>query len=180
MRVLFLTNNWDVAHPVYDFLCERETVTATYLNINKMERPPRADIIVSYCYRYILRARALKTPAVNLHNSYLPWGRGAQPLFWSVIEGEPCGVSIHWMDTGLDTGEVIAKQTVAIQEELTFRQLYEAQHRALYQLFRDYWDYIRNAAGSYHTAEDFDAAKDILGPEGWDCPVGTARRRWRA
>ena len=175
-----LSNNWGVAGPVRDYLDSCETVISTDKNINEMVRPS-VDIIVSYCYRHILKPDVLKeAPAVNLHNSFLPWGRGAQPLFWSVVDGEPCGVSIHWMDAGLDTGEVIARQRVDLHEEMTMRQAYEAQHRVLSQLFMQHWHYIREKVGTYHTTADFRAVEDVLGPAGWDTKIGDVRRRWRA
>lgn len=179
MRVLLLSSNWEVARPVHDFLNTRETVVSTDKDINEMVIPS-ADIIVSYCYRYILKDEALKIPAVNLHNSFLPWGRGAQPLFWSVVDGEPCGVSIHWMDAGLDTGVVIARRKVMLSDEMTFREAYEAQHRLLAQLFAEHWEYIRNKAGTFHTMTEFNAVQDVLGSDGWDCTIGDAKRRWRA
>lgn len=182
MRVLFLSNNWEVARPVVNWLSEREEVACCEENLNEREPAPRADIVVSYCYRHILKPHTLtlyNNNCVNLHNSYLPWGRGAQPLFWSIVGNEPCGVSIHWMDKGLDTGAVIAQKRVGVHQEMTFRQLYNVQHKVLQDLFIEYWPYIRCQAGSYHTTREFDKAKDILGPEGWDCVIADAMRRWR-
>ncbi|MCL0081308.1 hypothetical protein M1N64_03665 [Peptococcaceae bacterium] len=43
--------------------------------------------------------------AINLHISFLPWNRGADPNFWSFIENAPVGVSIHYLDEGIDTGD---------------------------------------------------------------------------
>jgi len=179
MRVLLLSNNWDVAEPVREFLNCNETVTALDKDINSVPIPA-VDIIVSYCYRYILKGPVLKIPAVNLHNSFLPWGRGAQPLFWAVVDDEPCGVSVHWIDEGLDTGPVIAQRKMLIHPEMTFRQAYEGQHRLLSQLFIEHWPYIRNKVGTRHTAREFEAVRDTLGPEGWDCTIATAKGRWRA
>jgi len=181
MRVLLLSNNWEVARPVCNFLSKREEVVCSKEDING--KTIRADIVVSYCYRFILKPETLRRyqyRCVNLHNSYLPWGRGVEPLFFSVVNNEPCGVSIHWMDEGLDTGELIAQKHLNVPEEMTFRQMYNAQHKVLRDLFIKHWPYIRSRAGSYHTEKEFGKAKDILGPEGWDCVIADAKRRWRA
>ena len=178
MKVLLLSNNWDVAAPVRDFLDERELLIGCSNDLN--ERYIKADIVVSYCYKHILKPETLARygGAVNLHNSYLPWGRGSNPLFWAVMNHEPVGVSIHWMDEGLDTGPLIAQQSVMVHNDMTFRQAYEAQHRALSQLFIQHWSHIRNRVGAHHTMEEFNQVKDVLGDEGWDCVISDAKERW--
>ena len=67
------------------------------------------DWIVSYGYRFRVTEEMLdqvNRQAVNLHISYLPWNRGADPTFWSVAEDTPRGVTIHVMDGSIDTGPV--------------------------------------------------------------------------
>ena len=39
--------------------------------------------------------------------SYLPWNRGADPNFWSILEDTPKGVTIHIMDESIDTGDIL-------------------------------------------------------------------------
>lgn len=78
------------------------------------------DFIVSYGYRYIVSGEILRhfpKRAVNLHISLLPYNKGADPNFWSFVEDTPKGVSIHYMDSGLDTGEIIAQK----RSNLTFK-----------------------------------------------------------
>jgi len=58
------------------------------------------SFLVSYGYRHILRKDILDVfpgRAINLHISYLPWNRGADPNFWSFIEDTPKGVTIHYL-----------------------------------------------------------------------------------
>jgi len=180
MKVLLLSNNWDVAAPVRDFLEEREHLLTCESDINEAEWGTHADIVVSYCYKHILKPETLARydGAVNLHNSYLPWGRGSNPLFWSVMNSEPTGVSIHWMDKGLDTGPLIAQQSVMIHNDMTFREAYEAQHRVLSQLFIQHWPHIRNRVGTSHTMDEFRQAQHVLGDKHWDCVIGDAKERW--
>ena len=52
---------------------------------------------------------------INAHQSLLPKGRGPDPLFWSYYDNDPSiGSTIHWMDAGYDTGDVIAQESIPI------------------------------------------------------------------
>ena len=75
------------------------------------------DLIISFGYKKILNKtllKKLKRPAINLHISYLPYNRGAHPNFWSFIDNTPKGVSIHEIDSGIDTGKIIFRQKIKI------------------------------------------------------------------
>ena len=75
------------------------------------------DLVISFGYRKILNKTLLKKlvrPAINLHISYLPYNRGAHPNFWSFIDNTPKGVSIHEIDSGIDTGNIIFRQKIKI------------------------------------------------------------------
>jgi len=68
------------------------------------------DFLVSYGYRTILQNDVLSLfpyKAINLHISLLPFCRGAHPVFWSIVERQPLGVTIHQLDEGLDTGNIL-------------------------------------------------------------------------
>ena len=70
---------------------------------------------VSYRFRHIIRQETiecLEGKIINLHISYLPWNRGADPNLWSFLEDTPKGVSIHYVDPGMDTGDIIAQKEV--------------------------------------------------------------------
>ncbi|CAN5847389.1 methionyl-tRNA formyltransferase [soil metagenome] len=70
-----------------------------------------ADVFVVVAYGLILPAAVLQIPplgCVNVHFSLLPRWRGAAPVQWAVLEGDPTsGVAIMQMDPGLDTGPVL-------------------------------------------------------------------------
>lgn len=178
MKVLFLSNNWEVARPLADWLSERAVVTRCE---DHCTAQGKHDLGVSYCYRKKISETYLSEMLyLNLHNSLLPWGRGVEPLFFAAVEGEPIGVSIHWMDETIDGGKLIVQRELSIPSTWTLREAYAEQHEALQRLFRQYWPYISQAVGSCHSMDEWLAAKDILGPEGWDATIETVRRRWRA
>ena len=82
------------------------------------------DLAVSYSYRYILKEeviRALNDNVVNIHNSLLPFNRGADPNLWSIVERTPRGVSLHYMDSELDKGYIIAQRIVNDTDEETLK-----------------------------------------------------------
>ncbi|MFM9105832.1 MAG: methionyl-tRNA formyltransferase [Chloroflexota bacterium] len=81
------------------------------------------DLAAAACFPWRLDAGALTVPrlgVVNLHPSLLPAGRGPEPVFWTFRNGDrEAGVSVHWMDAGLDTGPVLAQRRVAISGDAT-------------------------------------------------------------
>ncbi len=76
----------------------------------------RPDLIVIACFPQILPARWLALPALgclNLHPSLLPAYRGPAPLFWQLRAGEGVtGVTLHFLDRGIDTGDIVAQAPV--------------------------------------------------------------------
>lgn len=140
--------------------------------------------LISYGYRHKIRETVLNSyprRAINLHMSYLPWNRGAHPNFWSWIDNTPKGVTLHFMDNGIDTGPIIARRSVALNGAMTFRTSYNALHDAALSLFSDAWPLIRSSdvgaepqdqsAGSRHLVKDLDPR---WLPNGWDTPIEDA------
>ncbi|MEU3910311.1 formyltransferase family protein [Streptomyces sp. NPDC029721] len=81
-----------------------------------------ADVAVSYGYPRKLSASAVSAPrlgAVNCHPSALPSYRGPNPVGWAVRNGErTIGVTWHRMDAELDTGYVLARTTIALDDDV--------------------------------------------------------------
>lgn len=77
------------------------------------------DVVCVACWYSIIPPAVLGIPRhgfLNVHPSLLPAFRGPFPLFWQFRNGETAtGVSVHWMDSGLDTGDI------AGQREIRFR-----------------------------------------------------------
>ncbi len=87
----------------------------------------RADVAVVVAYGRILPPALLNAPrlgCVNVHASLLPKLRGAAPVQWSIVNGEPeTGVCLMQMDEGMDTGPVLAREALAIGAEETGDEL---------------------------------------------------------
>jgi methionyl-tRNA formyltransferase len=89
----------------------------------------RADIMIVVAYGLILPTQILNTPrlgCLNVHGSLLPKWRGAAPIQRSIWAGdEETGVTIMQMDEGLDTGEMLFKQSLPITTKDTSASLYQ-------------------------------------------------------
>ncbi|MFP4381352.1 MAG: methionyl-tRNA formyltransferase [Candidatus Sumerlaeia bacterium] len=79
------------------------------------------DAIVVAAYGKILPESVLEAPrlgCINVHASLLPRYRGAAPVNWAIINGETeTGVTIMKMDKGMDTGDIIARESTEILED---------------------------------------------------------------
>lgn len=137
------------------------------LNVDMLERiKPR--LIISYNYRHIITSdiiEAVQGNVINMHTSLLPWNRGSSPNIWSIIDDTPPkGVTIHILDDGLDTGDILLQKELTFDEDKeTLQSSYEILNREIVQLLQDNWSYIygmkwyphkQGYGGSVHTLQD--------------------------
>ena len=169
MRILCLYNN-DIALELFQWIesMGHDTVLWKDCLTEQWCLEQCFDLTVSYTYRYIIPPEILKTlneNVVNLHNSILPWNRGASPNLWSIIDGTPRGVTLHYMDKQLDKGYVIAQEIVddCNDESETLASSYNNLDIAAKSLFKkafkyyEYWPSLRKKCigqGSYHSVKD--------------------------
>lgn len=148
-----------------------------------MDIVKKSDWLISYGYRYLISPQVLgkfEQRAVNLHISYLPWNRGADPNVWSFLENTPKGVTIHRLAPKFDTGEIVAQKAIDFfNENETLRSSYEILTNEIEALFCSIWGSLRNglmrswpqpAGGSFHKSTDKEKYKALL-VFGWDTPV---------
>jgi methionyl-tRNA formyltransferase len=137
------------------------------------------DMAISFGYRHILRGDVLhndKCPIINLHVGFLPYNRGVHPNFWSFYDGTPSGVTIHLIDEGIDTGDIIFQRHVNFdRQEKTFRQSHNRLIDEIEDLFiknreiilsKSFTSFPQRGPGSYHEVADL--------PEefgGWDSVI---------
>lgn len=92
-------------------------------------RKYHADVMVVIAFGQILPKEILEmTPygCINVHASLLPKYRGAAPIQWAVIDGEKVsGVTTMQMDEGLDTGDMLLKEEVVLDEKETAGSLHD-------------------------------------------------------
>ena len=87
------------------------------------------DLIVVVAFGKILPKNVLDYPkygCINVHGSLLPKYRGAAPMQRSIIDGDKItGVTIMYMDVGLDTGDMLYKSEVEIAEDDNFENIHD-------------------------------------------------------
>jgi methionyl-tRNA formyltransferase len=92
-------------------------------------RSESLDLVILAAYGRILPQELLDLPrlgALNVHPSLLPKYRGATPIQGAILNDErETGVSIMRMDAGLDTGDIVLQQRVAIEPDETYGQLHD-------------------------------------------------------
>ncbi len=89
----------------------------------------QADLAVSAGNkRYVFTRQIIdsfRLGAVNYHSSLLPKNGGQFPIHWQIYKGEPeIGITIHYCDEGIDTGDLILQETVPIGPDDTFKSIY--------------------------------------------------------
>jgi methionyl-tRNA formyltransferase len=104
------------------------------------------SIGISALFGYILRRKVLDlmpSGCLNVHPAFLPYNRGAFPNVWSIIEGTPAGATIHYIDEGVDTGDLVAQRGVAVEPVDTGETLYRKLEHTCVELFKETWPLIR-------------------------------------
>lgn len=79
------------------------------------------DLIISVNFSQLLKSEIIGIPprgCINTHASLLPKYRGRAPLNWAIINGEKAtGVTVHYINEGIDTGDIILQERINIGEE---------------------------------------------------------------
>lgn len=120
-----LAEEWGI--PVYQ---PRRIKREKWVSLLKELAP---DLILVAAFGQILSKEILDIPqfgCLNLHTSLLPKYRGAAPIQWVIVKGETkTGVTLMQMDPGMDTGDILWQEEVAIEDRETADTLYEKLSR---------------------------------------------------
>ena len=88
-----------------------------------------ADLFVSMSFNQILKANILNLPKkgfINCHAGALPFYRGRNILNWALINDEKeFGVTVHYIDEGIDTGDIILQRMAKITDQDSYKTLLE-------------------------------------------------------
>lgn len=87
----------------------------------------QVDLLVVYSMSQLLKESIFSVPkygTINLHPSYLPKYRGPNPWFWSYLNGDDKGgVTVHFIDKGEDTGDIIYQEEYEIKKGIKSPQM---------------------------------------------------------
>ena len=116
------------------------------LNSDKdfMEEIAKCKIAISALFGHLIPNDILDTfkdKIINLHPSFLPLGRGSDPIPWGIIEGYKQGASIHTITEELDAGLIVSQQIVDTDLAMNAGEIYEKCMESLLKQF----DQVLNA-----------------------------------
>jgi len=97
------------------------------LSTNTLPVHAEAELLVCIGYSRILKEcdwAPYKYGAINVHTSLLPKYRGRHPVNWVLINDEAVtGVTVHYVDTSIDTGDIILQDSVTIDKNDDYNTL---------------------------------------------------------
>ncbi len=151
------------------------TQTEEKLNLEEILKL-NPDKIISYGYRHIIKEDILdKYKIINLHIAYLPYNQGVSPNFFSFLENTPKGVTIHYMDKGIDTGDILLNKKIDFKNG-TLNSTYWDLRAEIEGLFIKNWNDLRDEkinptkqeSGTYHDREAEKLMKFLMEKNNWD------------
>lgn len=113
---------------------------------------------------------SVKIGVINLHPSMLPFNRGKHYWFWNLVEDKPYGVSIHFVDTSIDGGDIIFQREIPKSWEDTGQSLFDKARIEMLSLFIESYPKIANLdytrikqppSGTYHNSSELHRASEI-------------------
>jgi methionyl-tRNA formyltransferase len=110
-------------------------------NINSLETLD-LDFIFCIHYPHLISDEILCIPCegvINLHPAYLPYNRGWHTPSWAILEETPIGATLHFMDSGTDTGDIIYQERMTVSPEDTAHGLYRKLKALEFEIFKKSW-----------------------------------------
>lgn len=108
----------------YDFLISPNVNSERFLS---QIEPYKCDLFVSMSFNQIFKSDIINTPpmkTINCHAGALPFYRGCNVLTWALINDEKAfGVTCHYVDEGIDTGDIILQRFYEINDNDTYATL---------------------------------------------------------
>jgi len=130
-------------------------------------RELRLDYIVGVHFPYLVPESMLEVSGrgfLNLHPAYLPFTRGWHTPTWSILEGTPAGATLHFIDRGLDTGDIILQKQLHVTEDDTAHSLYQKVKKLELEVFQQAWPQLLSghptripqdlSVGTFHKRKD--------------------------
>jgi len=133
------------------------------------------DYIILTWWPYIVGEKILTIPKIgilNFHPSLLPYNRGKHYNFWTIVEDTPFGVTIHFVDKSIDSGDIVFQKSITKSWEDTGKSLYNKAQNAMVELFTQNYDKIvkgeyhkikqDNNISSFHYGKELEQASEIF------------------
>lgn len=108
-----------------------------YENVQKY----KCDLFVSMSFNQIFKSKIYNLPplkTINCHAGKLPFYRGRNILNWVIINDEnEFGITVHYIDEGIDTGDIILQRTYKITDEDSYKTLLERAYNNCAEILYD-------------------------------------------
>lgn len=147
---------------------------ASESQVADMARGLDIDLGITAWWPFILKDQLLalaRNGFINTHPSMLPFNRGKHYNFWAIVERCRFGVSLHFIGTGIDSGDIVAQREIAVDWTDTGGTLYDKAQAAMVELFVEAYPVIRTGRharipqdltqGSFHRSVEIEPASRI-------------------
>ncbi|QCD44013.1 methionyl-tRNA formyltransferase [Campylobacter mucosalis] len=133
IQVCFIYSKGDYSGILSQICAEKDIPLYQNESINTPDflqkiRKYECDLFISVCFNQIFKAPIINTPrlaTINWHAGKLPFYRGRNILNWALINDErEFGITVHYMDEGIDTGDIITQRVFAINDEDNYASLF--------------------------------------------------------
>lgn len=154
IEIVFVTVRYDNQDPVLISLAEAHGIPVEiHRNINSEEFMERmqiydVDLFVSMSFNQIFKSRMINLPrlkTINCHAGKLPFYRGRNILNWVLINDEKeFGITVHYVDEGIDTGDIILQRTFPITDKDDYGTLLDRAYEGCAVILYDAVKQIQN------------------------------------
>lgn len=151
-EICFITPRFDTTdETLKNFATENNIAYLKTKNINSEEflseiEKYNCDVLVSMSFNQIFKEPVLsKYKVINCHAGKLPFYRGRNILNWVLINDEKeFGITVHYVDEGIDTGDIILQKTYPITDEDNYNTLLTTAHQECAKLLYEALIKIKN------------------------------------
>jgi len=131
------------------------------------------DYFFSVHFPYIITREVLEIPkigTINLHPSYLPYNKGWHTPSWAIYEETVFGATFHWVDEGIDTGDIISQKKIEILPNDTADSIYKKVHDYEIDIMREMLPLLiknnlpripQESEGTAHIKSDLEKIREI-------------------
>lgn len=121
-----------------DYITSKNVNSEEFLNV---VRKYDCDLFVSMSFNQIFRTEIINIPkykTINCHAGKLPFYRGRNILNWALINDEKeFGITVHYVDEGIDTGDIILQRTYPITDTDDYQTLLNVSHEECANILYD-------------------------------------------
>jgi len=168
MKKVFIATSRKIGEKCYNWA--KSNMPSGYVISDDIES---ADILISVMYDKLLDKHTVDTKkCFNFHPGVLPEYRGAGAYSWVLLNGErKTGVTLHEINEGIDTGDIIEIREFLISSNDTAHSLFRRAEDLLHKMFIDWFDDIlfgryesvpqKKNEGSIYLRNDLNKAKNI-------------------